>query len=81
MAIILFRILEVYIIMVFAASLSAALDPYRTHKISRFLFNVTDPLLKHLRKLMPPLDNFDTAPFGLILILMIIDYMLRKMPF
>ena len=46
-------------------------DPY--NPIVRFLYQVTDPLLTKIRRVIPPMGSFDLSPMILILIIVFLQ--------
>ncbi len=47
--------------------------------ILRFLDDVTEPLLRYARNLIPPIGMFDLSPIVVFLALNVLEYLLRSL--
>ncbi len=56
--------------------LSYFLSPF--HKIRQILDNIVQPMLAPIRKLIPPIANFDFSPLILIVIIEILSYLVVR---
>ncbi len=56
-------------ILVFARVLMSWVDPMGRGPISAFLFQLTEPLLAPIRRLLPPAGGFDFSPLIVLLVL------------
>lgn len=60
---------KVYIIIIIAAAVVSWIEVDRQHPLIQFLFKATDPLLKRIRDLIPPINGLDLSPLiALILV-------------
>ncbi len=80
---ILIKLLEVYKWIVIIAVLISWVNPDPYNPIVRFLYSVTEPVLKHIRRfighrLRPYLGPIDISPIILILIIIIIQSFLVR---
>ncbi len=51
-------------------------DPY--HPIVQFLEGITDPIMRPLRKVVPPLGTIDITPIVALILLQIVQYILIR---
>lgn len=51
-------------------------DPY--HPIVQFLEGITDPIMRPLRKVVPPLGMIDITPIVALILLQIVQYILVR---
>ena len=68
---ILYGALSIYILLIIIRVIFSWGRASYSHRIMRFLFNVTEPLLGPLRRMIPPLGWLDISPLVAILILML----------
>ncbi|MBV9282270.1 MAG: YggT family protein [Chloroflexi bacterium] len=47
--------------------------------ISRVLFDITEPVLAPIRRVLPPIAGFDFSPILAIVLIQIISYALQQM--
>jgi YggT family protein len=67
--------LEVYIYIIVARALISWVNPDPYNPIVRFLYNVTEPVLSRLRRLVRlQFGGIDLTPLALILILYLVQY-------
>lgn len=60
---------EVYIWLIVARVLLSFLRPRTYHPVFRFIYEITEPLLAPLRRILPPAMNIDFSPLVAIIIL------------
>lgn len=54
-------------------------DPYsQFYEVYRFIFNITEPLLAPIRRILPPTGGIDFSPLILFLIISFIQRMLAS---
>jgi YggT family protein len=69
------NIIEIYIYVIVARALISWVSPDPHNPIVRFLYNVTEPPLRWLRRLIPlQFSGIDLSPWALIFILYLIHY-------
>lgn len=64
---ILFRVIEIYRYVVFAAVIASWVAPGSDHPIVRLLEKVTEPVFAPIRKILPPTGGFDLSPLVVLL--------------
>ena len=67
---------QVYILLLLARILISwvNLDPY--HPVVRFLYNVTEPVLAPVRRILPPAGMFDLSPMVVMILAIILNRLL-----
>lgn len=71
------RIIQLVILVVIVqAVLTFFLDPY--HPVRQFFDRIVEPMLKPIRRIIPPVGMFDFSPLILIVILQIINMIIRN---
>jgi YggT family protein len=71
------RLIQLVILVVIVqAVLSFFMDPY--HPVRQFFDRIVDPMLKPIRRLIPPVGMFDFSPLILIVLLQILNMIIRN---
>ena len=58
-------------------AIASWIDPAARHPIVRTLDSITEPMLKPIRKLIPPTGGIDFSPMVLLVLIMFLRGMLR----
>ena len=66
----------VILVIIIQAVLTFFVPPY--HPVRQFLDRIVEPMLKPIRRLIPPVGMFDFSPIILIVILQIINMFIRN---
>ena len=61
-------ILYAFIIVMFVRIAFSWVSPFPTNPVSRFAFQVTEPLLAPIRRFVPPVSGLDLSPMVLLLL-------------
>ncbi len=78
----LFLLIQVYIFIIIGRILASwavsfgRVDPY--HPVIQFLHQATEPVLKPIRDMLPPMAGFDFSPMIVIIVLQIIGNILAN---
>lgn len=67
---------EIYIWLIVGRVLLSLLQPRTFHPIFRFIYEITEPVLAPLRRILPPAMNIDFSPLVAIIILEILKTLL-----
>ena len=77
---VLIAIIEIYTIVVIVRVLFSWLPlRHRANQFYEFIYAVTEPVMRPLRRLIPPLGGFDLSPIALLFILAVIGRLLRRL--
>ena len=72
-------IIEIYIWIVIIAALITWVQPNPYNPIVRFLWNVTEPVYRYIRRYIPTnFGGFDIAPIILILVLQFLEILINN---
>lgn len=66
----------VILLVIIQAVLTFFVPPY--HPVRQFFDRIVEPMLKPIRRLIPPVGMFDFSPIILIVILQIINMLIRN---
>lgn len=66
----------VILVVIIQAVLTFFVPPY--HPVRQFFDRIVEPMLKPIRRLIPPVGMFDFSPIILIVILQIINMLIRN---
>ncbi len=66
----------VILVVIIQAVLTFFIPPY--HPVRQFFDRIVEPMLKPIRRLIPPVGMFDFSPIILIVILQIINMFIRN---
>lgn len=72
-------IIDVYVFILFARAISSWITVDRSHPVILFLYNVTEPVLRPIRRVIPPLGMIDLSILVLFFGLHILKVILRSM--
>jgi YggT family protein len=53
-------------------------SPYPTNAVSRFAFRVTEPVLRQVRRFLPPVSGLDLSPLVVMLVIYFVVAALRS---
>jgi YggT family protein len=54
-------LLGAYLLCLFGRAIFSWVEPYPRNRIHRFLFDITEPVIAPVRKVIPPIGGFDVA--------------------
>ncbi|HYE92086.1 MAG TPA: YggT family protein [Terriglobales bacterium] len=69
-------VVNVYIWIIIARALISWVNPDPYNPIVRFLYRVTEPVLRQVRYRMPDMGGLDLSPMIVILLLYVVDWFL-----
>ena len=72
------QVLELYVIVVIVRVILSWVRPYPGSEIERMIYQVTEPALAPLRRILPVMGGFDLSPLVLILIVQFVINFLRR---
>ncbi|MBM4443221.1 MAG: YggT family protein [Candidatus Rokubacteria bacterium] len=67
-------VVNVYIWIIIARALISWVNPDPSNAIVRFLYRVTEPVLRQVRYRMPDMGGLDLSPMVVILLLYVVDW-------
>jgi YggT family protein len=67
-----FRVLT--LLVVIEVILSYFMSPF--HPVRTFLGKIVNPLLAPIKRVIPPIQNFDLSPIVLIILLQVVEYLI-----
>jgi len=70
---VLYMLLQFAVVLVIVRALASWLNPDPYNPIVRFLNDTTDPLLRPIRRFIPPLGSIDLSPLILLIVLIFIQ--------
>jgi YggT family protein len=53
--------LSAYLLCLFGRAIFSWIEPYPRNRVHRFLFDVTEPVIAPVRRIIPPIGGFDVA--------------------
>ena len=72
-------VFQIYIFIVIARALVSWVNPDPYNPIVRFLYNVTEPVLARLRRILPlQFGGFDLSPIVLLVLLSVVEQLLLR---
>ena len=71
---ILYYTLEVYKWILLIRVLISYVKPDADDKVTRFMFDITDPLIKPARRILPPIAGMDFSPVLVFLLVALVQY-------
>ncbi len=72
-------VFQIYIFIVIARALVSWVNPDPYNPIVRFLYNVTEPVLARMRRILPlQFGGFDLSPIVLLVLLSVVEQLLLK---
>ncbi len=72
-------IIDIYTFILFARAISSWIPVDRYHPVIMFLYRATEPVLRHIRRIIPPLGMIDLSIIILFFGLQILKGLLRSM--
>ena len=76
----LIAVIDIYtIVLVVRIIFSWAPPHWRASEFCRFLYAVTEPVMRPFRRLIPPMGGFDLSPILLFLVLAFIGRLIRNL--
>lgn len=76
---ILYYALEIYTFIIFIRIIGSWLPGIHNYPIMRYIADVTDPVLRPLRRILPTFAGLDFAPLALLILIMIAQELLRTL--
>jgi len=67
---------KLYVLSIFAQALLSWLGPGVNNPNANILWSLNEPLLRPVRRILPPFSGLDLSPIPVILILLTIDHVL-----
>jgi YggT family protein len=72
-------VFQIYIFIVIARALVSWVNPDPYNPIVRFLYNVTEPVLARMRRILPlQFGGFDLSPIVLLVLLSVVEQLLLR---
>ena len=72
------RVIQLFVLVIIVqAILSFFMDPF--HPVRRTIDQIVNPFLMPIRRVLPPIANFDFSPIVLIILLQIVDTILTRL--
>lgn len=72
-------VLYLFIVVLLIRVVFSWVSQYPTNAVSRFAFQVTEPVLAPVRRLLPPVSGFDLSPLVVMLIAYFVIAALRNL--
>lgn len=72
-------LLTIYIWLIIARALISWVNPYPYHPVVRFLYRTTEPVLKPIRRLIPPIYGLDLSPVIVIFLIYFVKEILFRL--
>lgn len=76
LAIILIKALEIYSFVIFVRILGSWLPQMQRTILFQYIYDVTEPILSPLRRLLPPLGGLDFSPMALLFLILFLQDLL-----
>jgi YggT family protein len=73
--------LSLYVWVIIARAIISWVNPSPYHPVVRFLYRVTEPVLRPIRRIIPPIYGIDLSPVIVIFAIYLIKNMLYRMFF
>lgn len=73
-------VIDLLIVMLFGRMLLSWVDPYGNHPVQRPLQQMTEPLIRPFRRLLPPIGGFDLSPMFALLGLYLLIWVVNSLP-
>jgi YggT family protein len=74
-------LLTLYIWLIIARAIISWVSPYPYHPVMRFLYRVTEPVLRPLRRVLPPIYGLDLTPLVVIFLIYFLKELLFQLRF
>jgi YggT family protein len=69
-------LLNVYMLLVVARAIISWVNPDPYNPIVNFLYRATEPVLKYVQRIIPPLGGIDLSPILVLLVIVFLDQFL-----
>src|SRR5713101_10218163 len=69
-------LLNFYMLLVVARAIISWVSPDPYNPIVNFLYRVTDPVLKYVQRIIPPLGGIDLSPILVLMVIVFLDQFL-----
>jgi len=69
-------VIHIYVFIIIAAAIISWVNPDPFNPIVRFLYGITDPVLRRIRKFIPVIGGIDVSPIVAILLLEFARYLI-----
>lgn len=76
LALALHYLLYAYMIIVIARALISWVSPDPYNPIVNLIYRVTEPVLRYVQKIIPPIGGIDFSPFLVVLVILFLDQFL-----
>lgn len=73
---VLYRLLDLYSVVVLIAVVASWVQLPPTHPVGRVVYGLTEPLLRPIRRVLPPLGGLDFSPLVLLVLVQILKRIL-----
>lgn len=76
MALLISIVMQLFFLLILARVLMSwvRVDPY--HPVAQFIYQTTEPFLKPVRDLLPPMGGFDLSPIVLLILVQVVGNIL-----
>ncbi len=72
-------LLSLYVWIIIARAIISWVNPSPYHPVVRFLYRVTEPVLRPIRRIIPPIYGIDFSPVIVIFVIYLIKNILYRM--
>ncbi len=72
-------LLSLYVWIIIARAIISWVNPSPYHPVVRFLYRVTEPVLRPVRRIIPPIYGIDFSPVIVIFVIYLIKNILYRM--
>ena len=69
-------LLNVYMLLVIARAIISWVSPDPYNPIVNFLYRATDPVLRYVQRIIPPLGGIDLSPILVLIVIVFLDQFL-----
>ncbi len=69
-------LLNVYMLLVIARAIISWVSPDPYNPIVNFLYRATDPVLRYMQRIIPPLGGIDLSPILVLIVIVFLDQFL-----
>lgn len=74
-------VINLFIFLIFVSVLLSWVDPYRQQAIQKPLTQLTEPIVRPIRRLVPPIGGFDLSPIFAFLVLNLLKWIVYQAQF
>lgn len=69
-------LLNVYMLLIIARAIISWVSPDPYNQIVNFLYRATDPVLRYVQRIIPPLGGIDLSPILVLIVIVFLDQFL-----